>query len=231
MTDSSFLDALFVASSLDVTSFQHTFFKCPVNPHLWHTSLTAGPSFRLIDPFGYVVLPHPLQGLAYCGDEEVLVFWNCRLWSDLCTLDNARGFIVLWRWGVDLSVVSRFTNLLNCWTLLWCYMLASTAIICRPPCHWNCLLADRSLFHLGKQLWTHKIWHENAIELALTHPLSASSSGNFIYALLCANSGLQRVVSSVTGIPPWQSWVYQVLSNQIIACSLRDYVLFSARFE
>lgn len=72
-------------------------FLCPINPQLKHANLAARQPFWFIDPLRCEVLPHPLQGLMDCGVGKILTFWDCHLQSDLCTLDNITGCIVLWR--------------------------------------------------------------------------------------------------------------------------------------
>lgn len=138
------------------SSFWQTLSTCFSNLQLKHLNLATRDPFISIDPPEWCeVLLHPLQVLAYC---EGLIPWDHCFLSDLCTLNDAIGGISLWKWEVDLSMVSRLTNLskfcsrvvkvaASTNSLLWCSISVRPA---QQPCPWHSLFASRNCFHLGK---------------------------------------------------------------------------------
>ena len=109
--------------------FWYTLSICQIIAQLQHAILATKQSFQFINP------------LMYHGIGEILTFWYCILWPYLCMLAVVVQCMILLKWGVDWSVISRLTSLSNfcvvLWVfsasvsiLLWCSMLVIPAIIC-----------------------------------------------------------------------------------------------------
>ena len=106
-------------------------------------------------PPGCEVFPRPLQGLIDRGVDWVSVSWGSCFWSNFYTLDDARGCIASWKWGVDLPVVSRQTKQLN-----FCSKLTNEAASYFGALNWRALLSSvRRTCLLNNPLAVHKFVH------------------------------------------------------------------------
>ena len=150
--------------------FWHTFSMCLIIPQLKHATSTARPSLRFMDPLGCECFPYLQQSLAYCWVGDILTFWDCCCWSDLCTLDIVTWCMVLQRLGVAGQSFLGWPASQIFAIMLWGSQFLS--IFYFDVSYWQALPSFKlcHIFLAKFYQWYHKVnwdWHSNQQQMVL----------------------------------------------------------------